>query len=234
MKTKCCAKCKLKKLVCEFYKCKRTFDRYSSWCKDCSDEYSKNWYLTNKQRLLKNTRNYQEKNKELIRKRSKIYYINNKEIIIKKRAIYLYKTKNYRSKKGKEYYQKHKHEVLNRTKKYRQIKYKNDINFRIKNNLRSRLYAALNGKTKSKRTLELLGCSIKFLKKYLEKSFKIGMSWENYGAGENGKGMQEWHIDHITPCAKFDLSQSEEQRKCFHYTNLQPLWADINRKKNKF
>jgi hypothetical protein len=47
------------------------------------------------------------------------------------------------------------------------------------------------------------------------------MNWSNYG-------LHGWHIDHIRPCASFDLSKSEEQRKCFHYTNLQPLWAKEN------
>ncbi len=37
-----------------------------------------------------------------------------------------------------------------------------------------------------------------------------------------------WHIDHRVPCAKFDLTKKEEQEKCFHYTNLQPLWAKDN------
>ena len=45
------------------------------------------------------------------------------------------------------------------------------------------------------------------------------MSWDNYG---------DWHIDHIRPCCSFDLSKIEEQEKCFHYSNLQPLWAEEN------
>ena len=49
------------------------------------------------------------------------------------------------------------------------------------------------------------------------------MAWDNYGTGQNGKGTQEWQIDHIKPCASFDLSKESEQKKCFHYTNLQPL-----------
>ena len=75
---------------------------------------------------------------------------------------------------------------------------------------------------KSQKTLNLLGCDIPFLWEYLEKKFKPGMSKENYG---------EWHIDHIIPCAKFDLSDPKQQEKCFHYTNLQPLWARENLQK---
>lgn len=68
--------------------------------------------------------------------------------------------------------------------------------------------------------MELVGCAIPFLRGYLEAKFKVGMSWSNHGAG--------WHIDHIKPCASFNLLDEKEQKKCFHYKNLQPLWAEEN------
>ena len=74
---------------------------------------------------------------------------------------------------------------------------------------------------KSAKAITLIGCSFPELRQYLEKQFKEGMSWGNYGI--NG-----WHIDHLRPCASFDLSKPEEQQKCFHYTNLQPMWASEN------
>lgn len=67
----------------------------------------------------------------------------------------------------------------------------------------------------------LIGCSISELKGYLENLFSDGMSWDN-------RGMYGWHIDHVKPCASFDLTNEEEVKKCFHYTNLQPLWARDN------
>lgn len=99
---------------------------------------------------------------------------------------------------------------------------KTDINYQIKSNLRTRLSLAVQGKNKSAATLELLGCTIDRLKNHLEYHFTDGMNWGNYG---------KWHVDHIIPCASFDLSDPEEQKKCFHYTNLQPLWGIDNIRK---
>jgi hypothetical protein len=72
---------------------------------------------------------------------------------------------------------------------------------------------------------DYMGCSISYYKDYLESKFQEGMTWKNYGV--NG-----WHIDHIIPCSAFDLTDPEEVKKCFHYTNTQPLWAKDNRKKS--
>jgi len=96
-----------------------------------------------------------------------------------------------------------------------------DAEFKLVCSLRSRLGSAIKrqNSNKNNNTIELLGCSISFLKGFLEAKFKEGMTWENHG---------EWHIDHIKPCASFNLLDEEEQKKCFHYTNLQPLWASEN------
>jgi hypothetical protein len=90
----------------------------------------------------------------------------------------------------------------------------------MKHYLGTRIRKVLNGLIKkSKSTQELIGCDIEQLWIHLEKSFKSGMTRKNYG---------KWHVDHIIPCASFDLTKPEEQAKCFHYTNLQPLWASEN------
>ena len=72
--------------------------------------------------------------------------------------------------------------------------------------------------------MELIGCSFDYLKNHLECQFDDEMSWCNWG-------MKGWHIDHIIPCASFDLTNPEEQQICFHYSNLQPLWARDNMSK---
>jgi hypothetical protein len=115
----------------------------------------------------------------------------------------------------------------NRTKisekyvEYEKMRKLTDVEFKLVKTLRSRLSNAIKRQNSNKNntTIELLGCSVSFLKGFLEGKFKEGMSWENHG---------DWHIDHIKPCASFNLLDEEEQKKCFHYTNLQPLWASEN------
>jgi hypothetical protein len=90
--------------------------------------------------------------------------------------------------------------------------------------LRSRVRIALKGGSKTSRTLTLLGCSVEELRNHLESQFTEGMTWETYG-------FWGWHMDHIIPCAYYDLTKEEEQKECFHYKNLQPLWREDNMKK---
>jgi|GEM_PF-2152514 len=96
---------------------------------------------------------------------------------------------------------------------------------RILQSLRGRLNHAvrLQGIRKCEGTLALLGCNAVQLRSHLESLFQPGMSFENHG-----KGPGKWHIDHIIPCATFDLTDVEQQRKCFHFTNLRPLWEAQN------
>ena len=137
---------------------------------------------------------------------SKIWYEKNKELKKAKRLVYHHKNKN------KKWYKKMRNKHL-------KDMYNNNINFKLTKILRVRLIHALNGNLKYDKTINLLGCSIEQLWNHLEKQFKKGMTRKNHGL---------WHIDHIKPCAAFDLTKPEEQQKCFHYTNLQPLWAKEN------
>jgi hypothetical protein len=106
------------------------------------------------------------------------------------------------------------------------VRYHNDPMFRLKRCLSDRVRKAIKrgvGK-KLQRTLELVGCSAQELRQHLERLWTTGMSWDNYG-------LHGWHVDHIRPCSSFDLSDPEQQKACFHWTNLQPLWAKDNIKK---
>lgn len=91
--------------------------------------------------------------------------------------------------------------------------------------LRNRIRSALKAQTKKLSSIELTGCSMQDLKIYLESKFLPGMCWDNHA-------LKGWHIDHIIPCSSFNLSDPEEQKKCFHFTNLQPMWWIDNLRKS--
>lgn len=76
---------------------------------------------------------------------------------------------------------------------------------------------------KSRRTIDYLGCTYHEARAHIEKQFRPGMSWENHGT--------VWEIDHIIPIAAFDLTNPAHQMRASHYTNLQPLLKEENRKK---
>ena len=116
----------------------------------------------------------------------------------------------------KEYRKVNRIKLSNYQKEYVKNRLKIDINFKLKHYLRVRISQVLKGNPKIETTMKLVGCSLENLKKHLKSQFTSGMSFSNYG---------KWHIDHIKPCASFDLNKVSEQKKCFHYTNLQPLWA---------
>ena len=161
-------------------------------------------YLLNRKSILEKNKKRYLKNKEKYLEINKRYYLKNKEQIIKK-------TKEY----------KKKWRLINKdySNNYKKQRRKIDIEFKILMNLRTRINSALKGNNKSKKTKKLIGISIEGLIKYLENKFKPGMSWEKRSL---------IHIDHIMPCASFDLKDPKQQAKCFHYTNLQPLWAHEN------
>lgn len=72
-------------------------------------------------------------------------------------------------------------------------------------------------------TFRLVGCSLEELARHLERQFLPGMTWEN---------RRLWHVDHKKPIASFNLHDPEQQKRAFHFTNLQPLWAKDNQQKS--
>lgn len=107
------------------------------------------------------------------------------------------------------------------TDELRMIRKNNKMKNNLARRLRVRIYKAIKAQLTEKRNsmLALLGITMDQFFLYMESKFTDGMSWENYG---------KWHVDHIKPCALYDLTLETEQAKCFHYTNLQPLWAYDN------
>jgi hypothetical protein len=189
-------------------------------------QHCREYYRTHK----KESKDYRKKNKEKIKNQQKHYHLRNKQYLVKQNKEWMKNHKKERKEYMKRYRLIHKKELLIYSKNYRlkNIKIINfnkkqrihrDIKFKILCNLRTRIYLVLKKNIKSETTIKLIGCSVDKLKNHLKSKFKKGMTWNNYG---------KWHIDHIIPCASFDLSKSSEQKQCFNWQNLQPLWAKEN------
>lgn len=241
MKTKICTKCHKRKKIDKFSKNKTCKDNYSTWCKSCNRKYLQSYYKKHKKEIMQYKKKYRQENKEKIKKQQKKsqkkYYKTHKRKYYKKYFQQYYLVhKEKLLKKIREYHQNHREKLRKYNKKYLQMhrkernkyiqKYFQNTTNRIVASLRTRVRQSLKRNSKISTTMKLMGCSIQKLRKHLENQFKRGMTWNNYG-------YYGWHIDHIIPCSKFDLSKPKEQRKCFHYSNLQPLWATENLSKGR-
>jgi hypothetical protein len=161
-------------------------------------KYQNEYRLNNFEKLKEDCRGRYFKNKEPYLKRSK-------DQKIRLGDSYKEYQKAYRKKNRKELNAKYLHKL------------KTDPVAKLKHGLRCRFNKLIKGHNKQNSVLNYIGCDVDFLKDYLSSKFKDDMSWENHGI--------VWHIDHIIPCASFDFCNEEDLKKCWHYTNLQPLYA---------
>lgn len=237
---KICKKCGIQKPLEDFPFIK-IHNIYRGTCKIC----------INKQSCINRIKNIDESRKQS-RASSIKHYARNRKCIREKAIKHLIENKNENSIYRREYYSKNAAKERGRSKKFyakdieksrergrinraknidharavkraRYQKVKNNTEFRLKMNLRSRLRHAMKKQNADKLTkiFVLTGCTIKELITYIESQFQKDMNWNNYG-------FRGWHIDHILPCASFNLTDPEQQKECFHYSNLQPLWAKDN------
>lgn len=229
-------------------------------CKECTAKYKEEWARKNAERLSAKRKAdkaaltdeqrdalRQTKHEEYVRHKD-WYTVHNTEYYQKHREAILLSSKQYRDSHSEwkheydtNYYRTHKEQFRaysryhrktfpEKHKMWRRRSYlaiRADPNRKIKITLRTRIQKVLKGQRKYEKTMKLVGCSIPELRQHLESQFLPGMNWENHG-------VFGWHVDHIKPCSSFDLTDPEQQKLCFHYTNLQPLWALDNIKKGDF
>jgi len=184
--------------------------------------YTKGYYKDNNDTILIKAKKYRDDPK---RKEKKELYMdsyrkNNKDSINTTSRKYWANHKERKKELDKQY------KDANWDKIYARIKWRraHDIYFKLADGLRTKIRKSIKNNYKFTSTMKLTDCTMQFLRQYLESKFKSGMTWKNHG-------VYGWHIDHIIPISSFDLTKEEDQRKCFHYTNLQPLWAEDNMKK---
>jgi hypothetical protein len=158
-----------------------------------------------------------------------------RDTIIRQNISAFYKNKFAKQKMEENYRKRAQKEIIENNYKEKYIKekikqnyeelVKEDIGYRLINNLAKRASKTLKAKFIFREFThsELIGCDKDELKLYLSSKFTDNMSFDNYGL---------WELDHIKPIASFNLDNIEEQKKCFNYTNIQPLWKEDNMKKS--
>lgn len=201
---KFCSRCGQEKNISEFYKDKSRPDGFSYKCKKCADDINKNWKQKNpdtaKEAVARWFKNNPTKNREAVRR----YKAAHKDMV---------------EERAKKYRKEHPEKNRETSARYRRT-----LRGNLNKRMATRMGESLKG-VKARRTWEsLVGYTVDDLKKHLEKQFKDGMSWDNYG---------QWHIDHKIPVSAHNFTKAEDIdfQKCWSLKNLQPMWSRDNLKK---
>jgi hypothetical protein len=216
--TKICTKCNTKKPLDNFAKDKNGKYGVKSKCKECVKEYMTGYNIDNQDKIKEYTLNNKDKISELNKK----YYYDNHEYFKIKHKQYGKDNPEVRRKATAKYLKSNPEYY----RQYRKNRYDTNPQFKLRIILGNRLNEVLK-KSKTNKTsniIVLLGCSLDEVKQHIEKQFTELMFWENHGI--------YWEVDHIIPCDKFDLTDIEQQKQCFHHSNLQPLIKTENRQKS--
>ena len=208
-------------------KCGKSVQSCKRLCSTCYyRDYMKGYYKDHKKEIKKRSFDDYHNNIEERRAQHRLYSKKNYNKLKQYYKDWYKKHREDRVKKCKDYYKKNRDKVIQKQYENRKHRLKTDPQYYIKDRLSTRIRMAIMNQTgkKTKRTIELLGVDIEIVRRHIESQWLPGMSWENHN-------IIGWHIDHIRPCASFDLTDPEQQKECFNYKNLQPLWGPDNLKK---
>jgi len=150
---------------------------------------------------------------------SKSYKMRNKKHISSYNHEYKKEHKDEIKKYNKNYNINNRETIQKRQTIYQRKKKEIDPSFRMGLILRRRLAGFINGND-NKSNRKLFGCNHTFFIKWMEFQFSEEMNFDNRG--------DCWHMDHVDPCNTFDLTDEEEQKLCFHWSNTRPLEAEEN------
>jgi len=185
-------------IKCLILKDNKDFYKNRSECKICTKIAMNTYYKLNSEQIKQKRQTNYHLNSEPAKKASRKWRLANLEIDRQNKKLY------------------HRQQM------------KCNSQYRLTHSLRIRLKKAILNNHRSGSAVKDLGCSIAFLKKYIESKFESGMTWDNWGQGNN-----KWNLDHIEPLFKFDLSDPKQLKLACNYSNLQPLWQKDHEIKTK-
>jgi hypothetical protein len=188
-------------------------------------EEKKQYYQDHKEEIKQYDKQYKQDHKEKRKQYDKQYKQDHKEEIKQYHRQYYQDHKEERKQYDKQYNQDHREEKKQYDRQYENKKYKTDTTFRLRRIISKAIRKSIKRNKNGYHWGDLVGYTLDDLKQHLEKQFKDGMSWDNYG---------NWHIDHVIPQSwfKFKSYDDPEFKLCWCLGNLQPLWAKENISKN--
>lgn len=217
--TKCCSQCNETKLL-------KLFIVNTNYCKNCYNKVSAQKKLEKKHQIIENNIMEKEcKNCNIVQHIDNFRAGENICYECNKKKLYTWRENN------KEHfldickkYNSNENVKVVKNEKLKE-KYHNNENYKQSVLLRNIVRNIINGVTKkpSKKSLELIGCSQEQFKQWIEFNFIDDMSWDNYGI--------YWNLDHVTPVSSFDLTNEEEKKVCFQWSNTVPEIAKKNYEK---
>ena len=145
-----------------------------------------------------------------------IYEKKKAKILARRKELYHAKHKKYKQ----DYYEQNKSSINEKTRVRANSYYAIDKQYSLKNKYRVLINQFLKYGSSSESLVKLTSSpSAKIFREHIELQLSPGMSYKNRG---------DWHIDHISPVKSFDLTKPSELKECYHYTNLEPVWRDMN------
>lgn len=220
-----CCTCGVEKALSEFHKDNSRVNGISPRCKSCKRVSDSKYRIAHKDDIRKSNTVYYAKNSEAIKQNSKSWYENNKDRCRVVKAEWYQRNKDAVAEYKKVYNKENAERVKQYMNAYMKKRYATDINYRLKSICNKRIRDYLRDKYLP--TMDIVGCSIEFLKSWIEFQFNDTMNWNNMGT--------VWHIDHVKPCSSFNFNNDDEVFECYHWSNIRPLLAKDNIiKKDKY
>ncbi len=252
METKECVRCRIVKSIICFNKNRSRDDGLSHYCKDCHNEANrkyqiknadkckkyrdnhkeeankraKKWYYDNHKKALEVRKEYREQHPEAMKEYKEKWYIKNGEAVKEQKRKRYAENPELFNEQTKEYRRKNPDKVKQVQREISERRRK-DPAYRVGHNISGGINKSLRRNKNGYHWEELVCYTLKDLISHLEKQFRDGMTWDNYG---------KWHIDHIIPKSWFEFNNTEDRefKQCWAMCNLQPLWAEDNiRKQNR-
>lgn len=222
-----CCTCRQNKLISDYHKDKSRKTGISPRCKECKSKTDKVHRSKNIDKIRENDKKYRSNPvvKEKARIRSSLWYYDNHEYAIQYRRIHYRENIEQYNLNRRKWYEKNPDFKKTYFKMYNKIRKERDPEYALRCNISQRIRQSIkNNKIKASRDIErLCGCSLLFMKQWIEYQFLSEHTWENHG--------KIWHFDHVKPMSSFNLENENDMKRCFHWSNLQPLGVKENLKK---